>query len=583
MRLVRLLSLALSLFSSSCLAFTFHSLKKSAMPLTSLSMATNHYSKQPLAHKAAMYSLLIALSTCFTLQTPFPAIASSSLSLAASSSSSLKSLLEVELVKDQPSSFNSPAEGSGLLRTTIRPETLSSPIEASNNLPLPSISSVSNPLLNGVGSAVENIIKEVAKIQPNEAIPTQSPGELIKTLVFDWRFTAGIALLVLLWDSRQSTEDLTSTLSQKDKRIEELTASLQELEGINESNKVKFLALERKSEELHQQVTSLTEELKERTQMLPNLANTLSIIKEDTQSINAKLSTELDAALGQIKSLSESNLELLAYKKSIREKVELTDLLLQREAKIVPAIKSFLLQEGYIGKGVANMIIPGTIVSTLESIQSNPIKAIDDDSASSSAEMESKIALLEKEKEELHEKIEHSKARIASLHDQLAEVNKSKIGAYEEQISSLKGELQHATREVEEGKKKFEIRVEEKVAGVKREYKGLMSKYEELDKEFKKMKERTEMELEKMRKEGEERSKEESEASKQLVDMKEYMSQLQKENEELKSRLLASDEQLLELTSEMQKKVDAAKEMAKVLKALFFLFVIAIDEYNMPQ
>jgi DNA repair exonuclease SbcCD ATPase subunit len=50
-------------------------------------------------------------------------------------------------------------------------------------------------------------------------------------------------------------------------------------------------------------------------------------------------------------------------------------------------------------------------------------------------------------------------------------------------------------------------------------------------------------------------------------DMEAYLSQLKAENEELKSRLLASDEQLMDLTTDMQKKVDSAKEMAKMLNA----------------
>ena len=182
----------------------------------------------------------------------------------------------------------------------------------------------------------------------------------------------------------------------------------------------------------------------------------------------------------------------------------------QREEAIVAVLKKFLVEQGYLPQGIANMLLAGTIVETLEKT-----------SATSSAT--SKVS----ESAELLSRNKELDAKIASLEGQLAiksAANDAAVSKLNAKITSLESELEKASAA---------LKVSEDTTSLKKS----ITKLEKANLELKKTE----------------------------TDAQKYVAQLTGENDELKQKLLLSDERLFELQEQMQSKLDSAKAVAKVL------------------
>lgn len=410
--------------------------------------------------------------------------------------------------------------------------------------------------------------------------PTSLSGkELFTTVISDWRVLATIAGLVYAIDNFYSTKELKQSKEEKDLRIQELEKTIHDLEELNTESQANLAKLEMNAELLNEQVSKLQQDLNSKLAKIESMESQLKSLQQSNQGVSTKVNDDLTQALKKIQILEQENSNIKSSKQLWEKDAKQYEVLKNREDEIISSVKSFLLDKGFISQALANMLIPGTLPSILQECRSKSGGASVLESSTDDAE-----------KKELQQKLENSKKRISKLHDELADANlqkaqdllsqgddeqmKEKVATLEAEITRLKDELAASLKSAKsKSKSKSDTSalkaLQSQLASKEEEYKiNLSVKDAELLVLQNDMAVMTEN-LEKMRIKLD-AADATSAAKPQLSsqsDMEEYLSQLKAENEDLKSRLLTSDDNLLELTNDMQKKLDNAKDMAKRLNA----------------
>jgi len=380
------------------------------------------------------------------------------------------------------------AGGSRLLTTTVQTE--SKPVR-------------SKTIVNDIGKPT---ISDAPVINDDYAPIRKQLQSLIDLNKIEWEYVLGVVGLVLVVDAISGQQILRQEKEEKQKVIDKLESDLK-MNTITEnySKSVSESAeLQSRNKELDAKIASLEGQL-----AIKSAATDATVSK-----LNAKitsLESELEKArvsptVSKVTVTEQAQApvtDTLAWEKKVA-------VLQKREEAIVTVLKKFLVEQGYLPQGIANMLLAGTIVETLEKT-----------SATSSAT--SKVS----ESAELQSRNKELDAKIASLEGQLAiksAANDATVSKLNAKITSLESELEKTS-------------AASKVSEDSTSLKKSITKLEKANLELKKTE----------------------------TDAQKYVAQLTAENDELKQKLLLSDERLFELQEQMQSKLDSAKAVAKVL------------------
>lgn len=373
---------------------------------------------------------------------------------------------------------------------------------------------------------------------PLKQLPTGV--ELYQALLNDWRLPAIIALTVLLFDSVYDAKEVRSLAKGKDSKVKELTDSLRELQEQNDANILRLRDMESTSLSLSAQVSEVTSELKGKYALIDGMERDLAQVQASTATVGSVVNDGLYDALKTSRRLGAENEELRAGKSASEATVAM---LREREEQIASSVRAFLLDRGFIGLGVANMLMPGTLVSVISDLAADDRPLEPEPSHSSEAELSA-----------LRVELEHKASALSALDtlkQQLALEASDAVAAGATEVRRGSGpldDLAQISAALKEKDRTAALATAE-LASAREAQTAAAAALKEAETRF--------------------AAAEKAAASTggASEDMETYLTQLKRENEELKARLIASDEQLLELMTDMQTKVNSAKEMAKMLNA----------------
>ena len=474
-----------------------------------------------------------------------------------------------------PQSQPSYADENGLLTTTVRPTT-----SGEEQSSIQSLKSMIQEYFPGkVSSSTTIPLPDFPRLPlPSLESTTVSGKQLFTTVISDWRILATIAGLVYAIDNFYSTKELKQAKEDKDFRIQELEKTIQDLEQLNTESQGNLAKLEMNAKHLNEEVSKLQQDLKSKLLKIDSMESQLISLQQSNKGVSNTVNDDLAQALKKIQVLEQETSVMKASQQAWMKDAKQYEIIKSREDEILVSVKSFLLDKGFISQGVANMLIPGTLPSILQECRAN------------SADVSGKVSSADNsEVIDLQQKLENSKKRISKLHDQLAEANLEKAQALLAQEGNQEMKEKMALLEADVARLQAELAASLKSTKTKTRaksddatLKNLQSQLVSNEKEFQEKLSLKDAELLQLRNDvasltknletmqvklNEAETVSSSKRKSSQSDMEEYLSQLKAENEDLKSRLLTSDDKLLELTNDMQKKLDNAKDMAKRLNA----------------
>lgn len=318
--------------------------------------------------------------------------------------------------------------GSKMLTTTLQSE--SKPAERTktiaNDVGKPTI--IDAPVINDNYTAIRELLKS-----------------LIDASKIEWEYVLGLVGFVLIVDSMSGQQLFRQDKEEKEKLIKKLESELK-VKAMSENPRVQndTSEVDFRNKEMAAKIASLEQELSDRFTKSVKSDNTISMLNAKIASLQFDLTKAQNDNGNKVAVIQKIEIptDTSAWEKKIST-------LQEREEAIVAILKKFLVDQGYLPQGVANMLLASTIVETLEKSSSSP-----------------KV---------LSEEVSILKKSIAKLEKTNLESNKTE------------------------------------------------------------------------------------------TDAQKYVAQLTAENDELKQKLLLSDERLFELQEQMQSKLDSAKAVAKVL------------------
>eukprot|EP01041_Mallomonas_annulata_P006328 gene6328-12806_t len=292
--------------------------------------------------------------------------------------------------------------------------------------------------------------------------------ESIRILSTDWRaWVCAIALVVSVDAAKSATDSRRLSQQQKD-LIDDLYSKLKltEVEGFDKTENIN--ELEKKAKQSAIELESLSLQLMKRTKELESMRVQLDELQEldgdliqtaqmDSNAMQQRLQLATEETEKQQlffeQKMSETSEELQKAKKE-------RDQLQKREADLLDALKAFLVNQQYIGQGVANMLLPATLPSFISQIRVGITPK----------EMETRMIMIGNDKTALQAKLTKAEETIASLNSKLSEAyariesntnqqldamkrsggDKARIAKQEKDISILKQMLTDAKAQLAE-------------------------------------------------------------------------------------------------------------------------------------
>jgi hypothetical protein len=235
-----------------------------------------------------------------------------------------------------------------------------------------------------------------------------------------------------------------------------------------------------KIKEMGAKISSLEEELarKSSSSQQPVAASTSTADAAVVSQLNAKI-VALESDLAKAQSSSKGTKEDVIIQAPVDTSAWESKVasLQQREEAIVAILKKFLVEQGYLPQGMANMLLASTVVETLEKSLTNP-KAPSDDVTSlkksisklekinlelkkTETDAQKYVAQLTAENDELKQKLLLSDERLFELQESM----QSKLDSAKEVAKVLNEKLVVATKPKEVEEKVVEAKKEKKVKG----------------------------------------------------------------------------------------------------------------------
>ena len=297
---------------------------------------------------------------------------------------------------------------------------------------------------------------------------------IIQDVATDWKTWLCFVALILGTDRLQQSRGINNLNQAQREQIESLMSRIATLEkeGWDKSENIKSLenitlTSAKELDLLSKQLSVKTSELEDMRQTLLSLSDLDNQIFSDSKAKIAALQNELlDAAINADvqkanfqKALEKSAAELAAAERNIAA-------LQEREAKIIEALKSFLVQQQYLGQGVANMLVAKTVPAVLEQVRMTipareALQRVADLNVNNSL-LTYKLASAEAGIRDLNEQLAASAQRLEAATASSLEAmtratdDKSRIGVLEAEVSRLRKEAAAQQKEREEREGAYE-------------------------------------------------------------------------------------------------------------------------------
>jgi hypothetical protein len=249
---------------------------------------------------------------------------------------------------------------------------------------------------------------------------TTKISEAIKGLPTNYRFLAGVIGVVIIADAFQRvagsgkmTEDQMELLALQESKLGSLEKAERE-----HSETVSSLRTE--SLRLIEDVDALINQLDEKSTQVDTLQAALaSYAQFDTEVVDG-LQSEVTALRRELEQAQQEVSRERAERRASTEDKEKTALLMERQATNLAAVKRFLVDQGYLPQGVANMVLASTIPQALDDAIEQSRHRKD---GGGSGGLRSSSASLLAENAELRQRAERSEQQLESLRMDLAQTS----------------------------------------------------------------------------------------------------------------------------------------------------------------